>query len=356
VTREGESAELTQIGITMGTPLYMSPEQVEGKPLDPRSDIYSLGVTCYHMLTGTPPFIGETALGVAVQHLKKDAKPLESIRPDLPPGLCRLVHQMLAKSPDQRPQSARDLLRELRRLQLEHCGDSWPEDLPGWESLGIELSDDTRYRTTQQLDGLMKTIALERPSRYAWLWLSAGIVTAFLVGTLAAWLSIAQAEKIKENTKITIPKQSTVLRQWYFASRVALEQPDSAEEAWQSMIEYYPDQHHYVHRAQQQLAFLYLRERDYEQAAKIFQLFSRESKDELIAFGLAGEAAVFTLEGKYHDAAKELEALWPLREKLQHAEMQKLLDRVIKKVGENVGLTSTHNWDKWLNEVFGEKD
>ncbi len=65
----------------------MSPEQVEGKPLDPRSDIYSFGVTCYHMLTGAPPFGGETALGVAVQHLKKQPQPLESLRPDLPPAL-----------------------------------------------------------------------------------------------------------------------------------------------------------------------------------------------------------------------------------------------------------------------------
>ena len=77
LTREGAANDLTQIGITLGTPLYMSPEQVEGKPLDPRSDIYSLGVTCYHMLAGVPPFAGETALGVAVQHLKTRPQPLE---------------------------------------------------------------------------------------------------------------------------------------------------------------------------------------------------------------------------------------------------------------------------------------
>ncbi len=78
LTREGAANDLTQIGITLGTPLYMSPEQVEGKPLDPRSDIYSFGVTCYHMLSGLPPFGGETALGVAVQHLKSRPQPLEA--------------------------------------------------------------------------------------------------------------------------------------------------------------------------------------------------------------------------------------------------------------------------------------
>src|SRR5437763_79848 len=61
---------LTQVGITMGTPLYMSPEQVEGRAIDPRSDIYSLGVTSFHMLSGETPFRGETALSVAIQHLK----------------------------------------------------------------------------------------------------------------------------------------------------------------------------------------------------------------------------------------------------------------------------------------------
>ena len=64
---------LTQSGTTMGTPLYMSPEQVEGKPLDPRSDIYSFGVTCYHLLAGQPPFRGETAFEVALQHVRSDA-------------------------------------------------------------------------------------------------------------------------------------------------------------------------------------------------------------------------------------------------------------------------------------------
>ena len=144
LTREGAANDLTQIGITLGTPLYMSPEQVEGKPLSPRSDIYSFGVTCYHMLSGRPPFGGETALGVAVQHLKSRPQPLEAVRPDLPPALCRIVHQMLAKDPAQRFATGRELLRELRRVQMEHFGDDWPADLPAWESLAAEIPPDPR--------------------------------------------------------------------------------------------------------------------------------------------------------------------------------------------------------------------
>ena len=136
--------ELTQVGITLGTPLYMSPEQIEGKSLDPRSDIYSFGVTCYQMLGGEPPFRGETALAVAVQHLKTHPRPLESLRGDLPPALCRIVEQMLAKDPARRFATARDLLRELRHVQIEHFGGDWPEDLPGWDSLAGETPSDPR--------------------------------------------------------------------------------------------------------------------------------------------------------------------------------------------------------------------
>ena len=101
----------------MGTPLYMSPEQVEGKPVDPRTDIYSFGVTCYHMLAGQPPFRGSTAFEVALQHVRAEAAPLGSIRPDLPPELCAIVHKMMAKDPAQRHQTGRELLKGLARVR-----------------------------------------------------------------------------------------------------------------------------------------------------------------------------------------------------------------------------------------------
>src|SRR5262245_6552868 len=75
---------LTQTGVAMGTPLYMSPEQVQGKPVDHRTDIYSYGVTCYALLAGATPFRGSTAFEVALQHVQAEAPPLAAIRPDLP--------------------------------------------------------------------------------------------------------------------------------------------------------------------------------------------------------------------------------------------------------------------------------
>ncbi len=108
---------LTQSGVTMGTPLYMSPEQVRGQPVDPRSDIYSFGVTAYHMLAGEPPFQAATAFDVALQHVQAEPRPLNSLRPDLPADLCAVVHRMMQKRPADRYQSAREVLNDLVRLQ-----------------------------------------------------------------------------------------------------------------------------------------------------------------------------------------------------------------------------------------------
>ncbi len=114
---EGQPLNLTQSGVTLGTPLYMSPEQVQGHPTDHRSDIYSFGVTCYHLLAGHPPFQGTTPFEVAVQHVQSEPPPLSAARPDLPADLCGVVHKMMAKKPADRYQTARDILRDLARVQ-----------------------------------------------------------------------------------------------------------------------------------------------------------------------------------------------------------------------------------------------
>jgi eukaryotic-like serine/threonine-protein kinase len=110
---EGQPLNLTASGVTMGTPLYMSPEQVKGQKVDSRTDIYSLGVTCFHMLAGEPPFRGATAFDVALKHVQADPPPLQKLRPDAPAELCAVVQKMMAKNPDDRYQTGRDLMRDL---------------------------------------------------------------------------------------------------------------------------------------------------------------------------------------------------------------------------------------------------
>ncbi len=107
---------LTQSGDTLGTPLYMSPEQVEGGEIDHRTDIYSFGITCYHMIAGEPPFTGATPYEVAFKHVQEEPKPLAGVRPDLPAGLCIVIHKMMAKDPADRFQTANELLDEIGRL------------------------------------------------------------------------------------------------------------------------------------------------------------------------------------------------------------------------------------------------
>ena len=333
IAREGETIDLTRIGITMGTPLYMSPEQVEGKPLDHRSDLYSFGVTCYHMLGGSPPFSGETALGVAVQHLKKQPEPLENLRPDLPAPLCRLVHKMLAKEPEHRCQSALDVLRELRRLHLEHFGDNWPEDLPGWETTGVDLSGDQRRQLTQQLDGLMKTAALPRPGRRARLLFVAGLVGALLLGAAIAWLTsdsylLAGVDQLPP----TIEIKHTALEQVRYAHAAG-----GTEEAWESVIEYFP-RSAFARRAEEELAWIYLWRRDFDGALAIFKkITSASEEDETLqasrAFGLAGQYVVLTLkdERDYAAFADILLQFEPIRDRLVDPEMRTLLYRAVSK-------------------------
>lgn len=91
-----------------GTPLYMSPEQADDKNADGRSDLYSLGAIMYEMLVGQPPFQGSSTSVILKQHIESQPIPLTSLRSDIPPRLTILVHRMLKKNPDHRPQTAEE--------------------------------------------------------------------------------------------------------------------------------------------------------------------------------------------------------------------------------------------------------
>jgi serine/threonine-protein kinase len=236
IGRGEESLKLTQVGITMGTPLYMSPEQVEGRSLDPRSDLYSLGVTCYHMLAGKPPFRGDTALSVALQHVRTQPERLENIRPDLPPALGRIIHKMLAKNPDERYQSPRDLLRELRSLQIEGLDLHWPAELDELSSVETAALGSASWQATQRLQLVMSDQARARNNR-RWLWYAgAAAVIALVIGAGAAW-------KMREPFLLNVPiSEIPYVKQMPTAdAQLALAQSLNSEEGWQSVIDYFPD-------------------------------------------------------------------------------------------------------------------
>jgi eukaryotic-like serine/threonine-protein kinase len=106
----------TQIGVVMGTPAYMSPEQTSGRSLDHRTDIFSLGVVLHEMATGRRPFEGTSSAELASSILRDNPPPVTDARPELPGDLVRIIRRCLEKDPRHRLQTARDVSNEFRDL------------------------------------------------------------------------------------------------------------------------------------------------------------------------------------------------------------------------------------------------
>jgi len=114
-----QSTELTRTGSVVGSPQYITPEQIRGETLDGRSDLFSLGVVLYELLSRSRPFAGDTLSTLVFQILSQEPVAIDRLRPGLPPRLVQLVHAMLVKNRDERIASARDLSRELRAIEQE---------------------------------------------------------------------------------------------------------------------------------------------------------------------------------------------------------------------------------------------
>ena len=113
IARGGENSDITATGSVMGTAQYLSPEQAQGKPTTPRSDIYSIGVILYEALTGRVPFEGDSAVAVALKQVSETPRRPSAINPDIPPALDAVVMRALAKDPEARFKDADAFLRAL---------------------------------------------------------------------------------------------------------------------------------------------------------------------------------------------------------------------------------------------------
>src|SRR5437763_1534963 len=135
IARSGTS-QMTEVGSIVGTAQYLSPEQARGAPVDPRSDLYSLGVVLYEMLTGAVPFTGDTPVEIAMKHLSQVPKPPSELRPEVPHDLDAVVMRALAKDPEQRYGSAEEMDADLARV-----------------ARGVAVSHETEDAMTQVLAG-----------------------------------------------------------------------------------------------------------------------------------------------------------------------------------------------------------
>ncbi|MCY2982889.1 MAG: serine/threonine-protein kinase [Planctomycetota bacterium] len=218
----GQSLNLTAVGVTLGSPLYMSPEQIQGLAVDSRSDLYSLGATAYHMLTGRPPFSGETALALAMQHLQAEPTRLEQLRFDLPLGLIEIVHRLLAKNPDDRFASAVELSRALKEVMDSSTSEQTNQVIP-FSGLVVEQQRISNLEATQELQKLAKPSAVfineTLTSKSKWVMHRFVLAaSALILGFLSAYYFFREdlfANQVKTTAGVT--HQSTIQRQYALA-------------------------------------------------------------------------------------------------------------------------------------------
>ena len=339
---DATSATLTRTGVAMGTPLYMSPEQARGGKIDSRSDIYSLGIVAYRMLTGTAPFSGDAPLAVILKHLNERPRPIEELRPDAPPALVALIRRMIEKKPSDRPESPDVLLDALRaaRREFEQSeangastqtaselapldairpqGESEPEN--GVAATGFFQSADERAAFERALEttnlsqvwqtnrAKLQTLRAESAKRWTRRGVAltgAAFVGAFLCGAAATAAKNRIVAARATEPPSTIRRFDSVEEQWVFALHTG------TVDAWRSVGEYFPNDAYWTSRAERQLALAYLDENNVAEAKAIFERIAENPSAGLDAepFGLAGLAWCAALDGDVNAAVATISEL-----------------------------------------------
>ncbi len=126
VYKDINAERLTTTGMTLGTVQYYAPEQAQGEIVTPAADVYALGIVMYEMLTGRPPFDGETPVAVAMQHIQDRPTPPRHLNPQIPPALEEIIMRCLEKAPDRRFSDGNALARALEMLGEAEVADSIP--------------------------------------------------------------------------------------------------------------------------------------------------------------------------------------------------------------------------------------
>ncbi|MBT5018621.1 MAG: serine/threonine protein kinase [Planctomicrobium sp.] len=285
LSTNNEGVNLTQVGMTMGTPLYMSPEQIHGKKVDQRSDLYSFGVTCYHMLAGRPPFDGESPMAIAVKHLNEEPEPLAAIRSDLPVRLIEIVNQLMAKKIDDRPNDAGEVLKEIRKISKLIQDDPDSPDL----KLGEFTLSNSQSQAMLVPPDLGKKIGL----------LFAGVIPVLLISAGVGWVKRTPDPFAAEAPvdRIETTAEETAAQQYLKALQI------NTLDAWQAVVTNFPNDPEYSDKARVQVLINLIRVNRLVEAEKLINEFSiRQSDTYALAVADAGKAILANLDDRYEES------------------------------------------------------
>ncbi|KLU06981.1 serine/threonine protein kinase [Rhodopirellula islandica] len=242
---DASAVDLTRAGLTLGTPRYMSPEQIQGHKVDGRSDLYSLGVTLYHLLAGQPPFDAEEPLALAVKHLHEMPQPLDHTRgsADLPPWLVATIMRLLRKTPDERFASAMELLDVIRANVAP--SESSLKAIPASNGSGSSttLESGRSSAAVNYLGSTSATIQLQRVTdaiaddrRYDFMrWV--GVIGLALLAALAGWgiSNLTKAPSVSQSIGAPLVARASTIQDQYWQA-ISL----NSVPAWKAVAEYFP--------------------------------------------------------------------------------------------------------------------
>lgn len=263
---EADAVRITQTGYSMGTPLYMSPEQVQGHEVSSSSDIYSLGMTFYHLLTGRPPLAADSPYALALKQIHERPPSVRLFRPDCPTGLSDLVDWMIEKSTALRPESVADVIQALAKHELG-LSINVPKSRP--ESAAIHAARDSFGRSAHLDHSTPVQPHWNRRKLVTWFGLT-GITT--FVAIIAGRVQARRAELVAASSAKVWPpalkmadwnritQKKTPAEQYRYALIQASEKDQVA--AWLAVPGYFPQDDDWAWRAYVQLTGDFVRRWD----------------------------------------------------------------------------------------------